>query len=291
MELISYFQKFLSNIEPTANQKDEAATGHTTLRSRLKSDEEYKTDIIDSFLSGSYGRQTAIRPIKDVDIIIVTNYKESDWEPSLALSRLKRILSKYYDNLETQNRSINISLSYVNMDIVPAVEATGDFLKIPDREVENWVLTNPRRHIRLSSEMNASKNCLYKPLVKTIKWWRDNRMSETRKPKSFLLECLVYEYGSNHSINSLPQAVENLLWTVYQKYKINLETKHVPFISDFGGTRNDVAKKWTYQEFEKFILESKESWHLAYRALKSEDKEESIEKWRQLLGNTFPTSV
>ena len=38
MELSSYFTDFLNNIEPTKTQKDQASTGHATLRDRLASD-------------------------------------------------------------------------------------------------------------------------------------------------------------------------------------------------------------------------------------------------------------
>ncbi|MGA3059577.1 MAG: hypothetical protein ABSD92_04315 [Candidatus Bathyarchaeia archaeon] len=188
MELLSYFNQFLSNIEPTANQKAEASTGHTTLRSRLENDGDFKMAFKDSFLSGSYGRDTAVRPIKDVDIIIVTNYSER-LEPNVALSYLKHILSKYYQNVTIQHRSIHVVLSYVEMDIVPAITANDDFLKIPDRAVLNWVLSNPRRHLQLTARMNSAKNGLYVPLVKALKCWRDNRMNGSWKPKSFLFEC------------------------------------------------------------------------------------------------------
>jgi hypothetical protein len=101
-------ERALSNIEPTYNQKNEASTGHTTLRSRLQSDEKYKDYFLDSFLSGSYGRDTAIRPIKDVDIIIIADYSEILWEPKTSLYHIKGILSKYYENVTVQSRSNHV---------------------------------------------------------------------------------------------------------------------------------------------------------------------------------------
>ena len=289
MDLPTHFQKFLSNIEPTTNQKAEASTGHATLRTRLEKDDEYKTFFQDSFLSGSYGRNTAIRPIKDVDIIIVAGYPEILWNPSLALAHLRRILTKYYQNVTTQNRSVHVSLSYVEMDIVPAIKANGDFLKIPDRAAQNWVLSNPRRHIELNAAINKSRNGMYVPLVKSLKCWRDNRMNDLWKPKSFLLECLVYDYATGSPIDSIPKAIEGFLWYIHNKYKAHREShQSSPIIRDIGGTGNDVAKKWTYQEFCNFMDEAYRSWSLSYNALQSQNETGSIEKWRQLLGDAFP---
>jgi len=76
LELTTHFSKFLSNIEPTYYQKSEASTGHETPRSRLRVDEDYREFFQDSFLSGSYGRDTAVRPINDVDVIVITNHNE-----------------------------------------------------------------------------------------------------------------------------------------------------------------------------------------------------------------------
>ena len=292
MELLSYFKQFLSNIEPTANQKIDASTGHTTLRLRLEKDDEYKSYFQDSFLSGSYGRDTAIRPIKDVDIIIIANYSEA-WKPDVALWHLKNTLSKYYQGkLTPQDRSINVSLSYIEMDIVPAFKTLTVLLKITDKSVQNWVITNPSMHMQLSTTMNVKQNMLYKPLVKALKWWRDNRMNDSWKPKSFLFECLVYDFAANSSINSIPQAIEGFFWFTHNKYKTHRETYQAsPIIRDIGGTGNDVAKKWTYNEFCKFMDETYLSWSLSYNALKSQSETESIEKWRQLLGESFPLTI
>jgi len=292
MELPSHFQKFLSNVEPTNNQKAEASTGHAALRSRLEKDDEYKTYFQDSFLSGSYGRDTAVRPIRDVDIIIVGDYPEICWKPELALFHLRRILSKYYDNLTTQNRSIHVALSYVEMDIVPAIKAKDDFLKIPDRALQNWVISNPRKHIELSTAINTSRNGWYKPLVKALKCWQDNRMDDSWKPKSFLLECLVYDYATNSPIDSIPKAMEGFFWFIHNKYKAHREANRFsPVIFDIGGTGNDVAKKWTYQAFSNFMDEVYHSWSLSYQALASQNEAESIDKWRQLLGDAFPVDT
>ena len=78
------FENFLKDIEPSRTTKSNASSAHTELRDFLKNDEDFKDYYQKSFLSGSYVRNTAIRPRAkngqterpDVDIIVVTKSYE-----------------------------------------------------------------------------------------------------------------------------------------------------------------------------------------------------------------------
>jgi hypothetical protein len=178
------------------------------------------------------------------------------------------------------------------MDVVPAIKAAQDFLKIPDRTAQNWVVSNPKKHIEMSVTMNTKRNGLYKPLVKALKNWRDNRMADSWKPKSFLLECLVYDYASNSDIDSIPKGLNGFFAFTHKKYN-SYRQSHTssPLIYDPAGTGIDVAKRWTYSDFCKFMDEVWASWNLCYQALTSQDENESVEKWRNLLGEAFPLNA
>jgi hypothetical protein len=291
MELPAHFQNFLSNIEPTNEQKAEATTGLTTIRSRLKEETDYAAYFQGSFLSGSYGRETATRTTKTVDIIVVANYNRTFWEPHLSLSQLKRILSKYHKTATIQNSSVHIPLNFVELDITPAI-TEGGFLKIPDRTAHNWVPSNAHRHIQLSSAMDAFKKGLYKPLVKSLKCWRDHKMADAWKPTSFLLECLVYDYAANSAFNSVPKGVEGFLWYTQSKYKLFREShESSPFIREIGAPDANVAKNWTYRDFCNFMDEVYRSWILSHQAMEAQSKLMSTDRWRQLLGAVFPADA
>jgi len=123
--LDSNFNDFLTNIRLTPNQVNDSKTGHETLRDRLYRDDYLKNHIITTFLQGSYKRHTAVRPkddIKsDVDIVVVTNLKETDYpNPQDAINLFLPFVKKYYEGKydNTQSRSIGIELSYVKLDLV-----------------------------------------------------------------------------------------------------------------------------------------------------------------------------
>lgn len=122
MVLPTYFSDFLQEIRPTKNQNSDAKTGHRTLRTRLLEDEGLKLIIVTTFLQGSY-RRAAIRPNgesrSDVDVIVVTNLSEEKFSPQAAMDLFVPVLDKYYEGKwEFRGRSIRISLSYVDLDLV-----------------------------------------------------------------------------------------------------------------------------------------------------------------------------
>jgi hypothetical protein len=286
MELPAHFQNFLANIEPTNEQKAELSTAHATLRSRLR--EEYAEYFKGSFLSGSYCRDTAIRTTKTVDIIVVTNYDRCLWEPHLLLSQLKRTLLKLYKTATIQNGSIHIPLSWVDLNIVPAI-IEERILKIPERAAHHWILSNAHRHIQISAEMDASKKGLYKPLVKALKCWRDHKMANSWKPKSFLLECLAYDYAASSAVNSVPKAVEGFLWYIHNKYRLFREShESSPFIREIGAPDVNVAKSWAYLDFCNFMDAVFPSWILSHQALDAQSKLMYVDRWHQMFGDVFP---
>jgi predicted nucleotidyltransferase len=124
MELLNYFKDFLTEIRLTDSQVDDCITGHKTLRKRLKEYESLKDKIVNTFLQGSYRRSTAVRPANgnraDVDVVVVTNLKESEYpKPDDAIALFIPFLEKYYKGkYKIQNRSIAIELTYVDLDLV-----------------------------------------------------------------------------------------------------------------------------------------------------------------------------
>lgn len=106
------FTDFLSDIEPSATTKSNASSAHTELRDFLKNEEDFKKYHVNTFLSGSYKRNTAIRPRSrngeterpDVDIIVETTHTCYD-DPKEVVDLLYKTLKKKYSDIRRQARS------------------------------------------------------------------------------------------------------------------------------------------------------------------------------------------
>jgi Second Messenger Oligonucleotide or Dinucleotide Synthetase domain len=123
MELPTYFADFLREIRPTPNQVDDLRRGHTTLRERLRDDAGLSDIYISDFLQGSYRRATAVRPKgdarSDVDVIVVTDLDRQTYTPQVAIDLFIPFMDKHYKGkYQVQGRSIGISLTYVDLDLV-----------------------------------------------------------------------------------------------------------------------------------------------------------------------------
>ncbi len=75
----------VKGIEPSQTQKEGAARSHNHLRDTLCTG-QMASRIVGDYLSGSYSRDTAIKPLDDVDIIFVI-------EPTKWTTALDNLLS------------------------------------------------------------------------------------------------------------------------------------------------------------------------------------------------------
>lgn len=117
------FAEFISNIRPTDAQEDALRDAHRRLRDRLAEYDPLAKYLVSTFLQGSYRRSTAVRPTtgrrSDVDIVVVTKLHESEFEAKDALALFEEFAKAFYaGKYRVQGRSIGISMSNVDMDLV-----------------------------------------------------------------------------------------------------------------------------------------------------------------------------
>lgn len=255
----TYFKELLLNIEPSKTTKDYVSSLQNNLREYLQSTSEYRFKYLETFLSGSFAKNIATRPSfgedkQDVDIMVVTNHT-TDHSPIFVLKELQdtiNILPKYKNN-RLQTKSIGVEMANYHIDIIPLI-TEGNQYWIGNRENNKWELTKPKEHISWSTSINIENNKRYKPLVKTLKWWRKNKnLKHVKLPKGILLEKIIAD-----NIGDLNYDSENLLVTtmekIVQKYKYNYINKNTkPIILDPVLLTNNLADKYTFEDFKVFI--------------------------------------
>lgn len=120
----AHLRGLLSAIEPTRAQKDGARRSHNHLRDLLDTG-QMATRIIGSYLSGSYARDTAIRPLDDVDIIFEidpsgwhTGFFSSVPPPERVLESFATAIRRRYplSSVYGQRRSVRLQLNHLDVD-------------------------------------------------------------------------------------------------------------------------------------------------------------------------------
>ena len=284
-----YFNELLANLNLSSQEIDQISKKHLSLRERLRE----LLPITDDFLTGSYPRNTIIRPIGqdkfDVDFFLVfSNDTFGAYELPKLLEVVKFALEKIRDedsdivNIKQQNRSIGIEYrGNFQIDVVPAIEIEKDRLyNIFDKRTRQPIDSNPLLHGKHLSEVNRNTECnsvrRLVPIIKLLKSWKREKCDYV---KSFHLELLAVEILQENLITSFSSGIArffssgmNYLQDVSLVDPANTENLIDDYL-DKDGVRGQLLK---------LIAKEKE---IAENALYLEEigeKEKAVSEWKKI---------
>lgn len=301
-EVKSLFREYISTIEPDTSAKRLAAEAHILPREYLEEDESFGEHIVGSFLYGSYRRQTAIHEIKDVDIMILTDFDVSLTSPSKVLDDLYDALRRCYGDdkvLKKNRRSIQVldplpdKDTDLTLDILPAVETPdgSGYLLVPDKDKKQWVKTNPRGHIEKISETNIEQDSKLVPMIKIMKaWWAYQSQDltgddgEKPRPKSFWIETLVLNYFDNTG----ESWAEKFLRFIEQISNLSPSAWPIPYLEDPGMPGVQLKTSMDDDEYSDFMNKIRETEYIANKALSEPNRSVSSKLWASVFGDDFP---
>jgi len=287
--ITSSFQKLKENLEITGLQTSTVSTRQNNVRDVIKKD----LSVLDSFLTGSYSRSTMIAPLKeaDVDIFVVLDSKyfhnynnaQNGGQAGL-LDLLKRTLRKTYTetpDISRNGQAVTIRFTDFMVDVVPAFNRQGGGYLIPNAISQNWISTDPKKHVEIVANSNKAHNGDFVPLVKMIKAWNKNN---NKYFSSFHLEVLALSILNNVTISDFPSGMRFF----FDKAR-DLITKQNPDPAGYGG---DVG---SYINTQEKIKEAVSKFELAYnRVIKAEDFanrgyiKDAVDLWIKIFGDYFP---
>lgn len=196
---IDAFKKFKSRLELRTAEQDNASKRQQEVRELIAK----HFTLLNDFLTGSYGRHTKTRPLKDVDIFFVLDKdKEKKYlsKPLDLLEDIRKVLAPVYgkDKVQIGRRSVGVDFSIgseeedkiLSIDVVPAF-LSGDHYQIPDNVLKDWVQTDPTIHAEKATAANKAFDGEWKPMVKMIKKWNETQ-GKPIKP-SFLIEVMAMQ--------------------------------------------------------------------------------------------------
>ena len=228
--LTNHFVKFLSNIQPNGNRADLAQDIPNKLRDYLKDTDKIRTLDPHTRLSGSYSRYTAIKEIKDVDVLLFVGEEYKDGEDCIreVINGLVRTLEGFPEYLKDETGHVNADLALkrqrrsvqvhitldgqeFDIDVVPSIAESGIErpLLVPDRDLSKWVFSDPLGYGKFLSKLNQEHLNKVVPLIKMFKHWRDVQMKR-RRPKSYWLECIVSKHANVENLNLRDASWEEL---------------------------------------------------------------------------------
>ena len=263
--LINKFLEFKQNIEPTDSQIEQISISNNNIREKLSNSNII--EIIDSFLIGSYSRNTLIRPINDIDIFLKVHYgRHNKLLPKQIINMLHckaiRIFSK--STIKSDSPCVIIDFEHCTFELIPyfAYDNIPDIFIIPNHDGSNFIHSSPFKINELLTKSNEQHDGKLIPLIKMIKNWK-RKFPAAKFIKSFIIEILSLIIFNNYKIEDYPSAI-----TYWFNQVAKLFRSPIPFIHDLDN-KNLYVDKYLYDKplklmFLRYVInKSKENANIA----------------------------
>lgn len=278
-------------------RREKIESSYKAIQEVLENDQIYfDSKNFEIYPQGSVRIGTTVRPLakNEFDLDIVLHIRDNVYEqtnPMKVFTELKRVLQengKYKDKVQPKTRCVR--LDYVgdyHMDILPGCQHNinnEDKIVIPDRELKEWLISNPRGYAKwfmdkaesvrqtllektyaaekIPSDDFASKKPLQRA-VQIIKRYRDiffEKSPDFATPSIVLTTLAGQLYQSQDSIF---ETIDNIISQVYGK--VNLSRANRIKVLNPVDNEEDFTDKWErepqyYTEFIRFTEALYQSW-------------------------------
>lgn len=276
------FEIFRSNLEITDLQSSAVATRQQNVRDALTSEFE----VSDTFLTGSYRRNTMIAPLAqaDVDVFVVLDaqYFHQNTPQSL-LERVRTSLRATYPQtprVSKNGQAVTITFTDFSVDVVPGFHRQGGGYLIPHATGGRWISTDPKRHVEIWSAANQTHAGDLVPLIKMLKAWNRSHSGIFR---SFHLEALTLAILNNVEITDFSSGVRFVF-----EHARSAFTQPVFDPAGYGGNLGDYVDMITGAEIANRLESAYQRALAAEAAIRSDRIDLAFERYRQIFGDTFP---
>lgn len=247
MTVLQYFNDLSSRLNLTDRQIESINASRNRILTALQASSKifliYQKPC---FYTGSYSRDTIIRPLDDIDLYIRINYSKHAEGKSpreimvLFIQAIKKTLPM--TPMKVSPPCIEIKFSDKRFEVVPVVsyKDNTDLYDIPTSDLKGWELCYPTLPNKWLTQANKRNGGFFIPLIKMVKQWiRNNNL---RKPiKSFHIELLTDLAFSEYSIENYPIGI--YLW-FYLTHEL-LQHNRMPFIIEPEG--HEYVDKYLYR--------------------------------------------
>lgn len=268
---------------------------------------------------GSFARNTKIKPLDDIDLILAfsadgATYSESIFESNLyyihttnasqnlkslsnddgylnsrklinkLVSSLNEIEHYKFADIHRKQEAATLQLSSYewNFDIVPAFFTVNNFYLIPDGN-GNWKATDPRIDQERVSTINQKFDGKVLQIIRTLKYW--NKRASMPHIYSYLFENFVLNFFDERTKISKWIDVNLINFWYYLKNKIFYEVQDP---KGFQGDLNNIDY-WDRQKISEKADETYSKATVAYKfETEEKNQEKAINQWRKIFGDNFP---
>jgi hypothetical protein len=255
--------------------------------------------FLEKYYKGKYriqGRSIGIElSYVDLDIVITSAPSEVE-QRNIYQSRsvttelsLDEFSSKYPWKLASgwDDNGLIKGYSTLNESARKAAEWTTKPLWIPDRDAKCWTETHPLQQIQWTWDKNAKTGGAYVNVVKSLKWFKLDKLVDVKHPKGYPLEHMTGDCCPD-DITSVAEGVVRTMENFVSQYASFRMSQIVPNFPDRGVPTHNVWKRITKDDFNKFYDHMSNYAAIARKAFDAPKLEAQVKYWKELFGNKFP---
>lgn len=267
-------------------------------RAAFKSAFEAENDVVELVYSGSLERRTQRDPMNDVDVIAIYDADEHpDWNvdgDGSATAALEHARATVKDRLaedpvgeqfvrhtRLQNHAVKCFIDdpddpdAFTVDVMPALRHSDGTLRVPERNSDRWITTDPEYLIREVAERQESWP-LFVPTTRMIKYWSEHAGAGM---KSLVAEVLAFE----HLPETTTQA--EALQRFFHAASLRIRDRAVEDPSGHcGEIQPGLDREAAYKTLE---ATSSAAWEAVNEA-DAGDEDAALCHWREVFGDEFP---
>lgn len=313
----AHFDKFHETISLNPTRKRKIERAQSNLDSFLNKHWFRAALAGDLVAQGSYASHTIVRPVHedeeyDIDILLpieLSRIEAKVDQPADLLDLLQECLETYPDyegKVVEKERCVRINYyGDFHIDLVPAaIDLEGcdgkpnGIVKIPDREENAWIPTNPIGRARWIHERHFGRTQFkLRRATKMLKHWRNVHIGDGLR--SIVLSTLLalnnpgsprrrttsveLEFGRKSDALFLYDSVRMMLENAPGILDIRLENPTLP--------GEDLLRDVTYRQYASFLGHLEDLERGIEDALEASSQEEAIYQWKYLFGERFPKTI
>ena len=289
MDVSSTFNDFLNNIE--VKNSDNIISRFKTVTKRLNKDfyNGLEKDDEHGIYIGSFGRDTAINGVSDLDIDFIMpdedfkKYNKSDENGQYKLlCDIKDALNKTYSTSEiTVDRYVVVvKFDKDFIEVCPVFEEKDGSFTFPDSYNNgSWRKTNPNPETVEIDVFNDATSGNLKKLCRMGRAWKD-KMGV--KIGGLLLDTFAYNFlKSDSKYHTYGVGNYDILMRDFFEYLKNLDDNKKYWLAP--GSNQHVYKKSS-----NFKSKADKTYNIVLNAIATEEDDDVYEQWQKVFGKVFP---
>lgn len=284
------FKQFRDNI--AVQNAADISTSYAGITKRLNLDFwDIESDITHCRQVGSYGRNTAVHGISDLDMVFElpwSTYEKynayTNNGPSQLLQAVRSSLLTRYPNttIKGDDQVVCIEFGKFRVEVLPAFwDADIDGYRFGDtHDGGTWKVCKPIQEIDAVNQRNKLTNRNLKHVCKMIRAWKN---SNGVNISGMLIDTLVYNFfGQTDEYDAVSYGSYDRLFVSLFSYIGNLEHQDFWLAPGSGQRVNNKGK---------FQSKAKKAAVKCQEALDAETEKKKAKIWRDVFGRSFPSEV